>query len=413
MSNQSPEVDRRDNSWRGAERVVASYRVDVTRRATSHLVQDSVLAAGLAAVAIAEIWVPFESRQGEGSSVLATVVAVLSCALLAIRRVWPLLPMVTALILPVVFTASALPVLFWGQFVPLLVAVYSVARHGRGRQSLYGAVAAAGLLLFLDLTVELLSTPSEIVFHWSVVTLAFLAGRGLRISEGRAVEAALTAAAVESASRERTLAAVAEERARIARELHDVVAHSVTVMVVQAGAAEQAADSDPAFVRSALGAIRTTGAGALGEMRRVVAMLREPDASSTLEPQPGIASLPALIEEARAAGLPTELHVHGDERTLPAGLNLAAYRIVQEALTNVRRHASASCAEVSVRLTGDCLEIEVRDDGSGMTDEEPHVGHGLIGMRERAAMYGGELHAGSEPDVGFTVRAVLPLGTTT
>lgn len=311
-------------------------------------------------------------------------------------------------------SSCSLPALFWGQLVPLTIAVYSVARHGKGRQSFYGAAASAGLLLFFDFFVEELSAPGEIVFHWLVVTLAWVAGRGLRVSEARAVAAALTAAEIESAARERTLVAIADERVRIARELHDVVAHSVTVMVVQAGAAEQAIDDDSQFVRSALATIRGTGTGALTEMRRVVSMLREPGDGAVLRPQPGIAGLPALVEEARSAGLETELRIEGDVRTLPAELELAVYRIVQEALTNVRRHASATSARVHVRLSGASLELEVSDDGSGRTADAnaaggDTAGHGLIGMRERAALCGGLLETLNLPGAGFTVRAVLPL----
>ena len=181
-------------------------------------------------------------------------------------------------------------------------------------------------------------------------------------------------------------------------------------MVVQAGAAEQVVDDDPDFVRSALGTIRSTGTGALGEMRRVVAMLREPDGAGTLEPQPCTAGLSALVDEARAAGLQAQLRVEGDERRLPLGVDLAVYRIVQEALTNVRRHAFASSADVLVRLSEDSVEVEVSDDGRGARRDAPSAGHGLIGMRERALLYGGQLEALSRPGHGFTVRASLPLG---
>lgn len=362
----------------------------------------------LAAVAVAEIWVPFDSVQGEGSSLLATVIGVFSCVMLAVRRVWPLASVLAAVIVwPIVFTITPLPVLFWGQFVPLVFAVYSVARHGRGRQSLYGAVAAAALLLFFDFRVAILADPSEVVFHWTVVSLAWFAGRGLRLSEDRAVASALLAAEVETRSREQTLVAIAEERTRIARELHDVVAHSVSVMVVQAGAAEQVVDDDPEFVRSALSTIRTTGAGALDEMRRVVAMLRHPDDAGILDPQPGMASLEDLIDETRAAGLSTELQVEGDLPDLPAGLDLAAYRIVQEALTNVRRHASAASARVVVRFSANALEVEVSDDGVGSSGSLP--GHGIIGMRERAALYGGTVECSGGAGPGFRVRAVIPM----
>nr|WP_227412195.1 MULTISPECIES: sensor histidine kinase [unclassified Cryobacterium] len=204
------------------------------------------------------------------------------------------------------------------------------------------------------------------------------------------------------------LQAVADERARIARELHDIIAHSVSVMVVQAGAAEQAAD-DEAIVRQALQNIRTTGTSALADMRRVVAMLRTPDDERSLEPQPGLAELPRLIDQACDAGLDTELRIEGEPLELPDGLDLAVYRIVQEALTNTRRHSSARSAIVTVRFTAGEVEVTVADDGIGASGKPNSHGHGLIGMRERATLYGGRLETTSEPG-GFVVHAVLPVG---
>jgi signal transduction histidine kinase len=199
---------------------------------------------------------------------------------------------------------------------------------------------------------------------------------------------------------------VAEERARIARELHDIVAHSVSVMVVQAGAAEKALD-DPAFVRRALDSIRTTGTGALAEMRRVVALIRDDDQPVELEPSPELGDVRQLVA---AMDVPTRLLVEGPERDVPPGVALAAYRIVQEALTNVRRHARADAVEVVLRFGADCLEVEVSDDGVG--SEEAVGGHGLIGMRERVQMYGGTLSTITAPGDGFRVRASLPVGMT-
>jgi signal transduction histidine kinase len=206
------------------------------------------------------------------------------------------------------------------------------------------------------------------------------------------------------------LAAVAEERTRIARELHDIIAHSVTTMVVQAGAAEQVVDDDPEHVRKALATIRDTGTGALAEMRRVVAVLRDIDEPGELSPQPGVDALPDLVEDARSAGLDATLEVRGEVRPLPGGVDLAAYRIVQEALTNVRRHADATAVRVGLDYSADDVRIEVVDDGVGSSD--PSGGHGLVGMRERASLYGGRVEAGAADGAGFVVRAVLPVSAT-
>jgi len=394
------------------------------RRSLQRLV-DVGIAVLLAGIGVAEIWVPFTSVQGSGSAATTTVVVVLATLPLALRRVAPLPTALFVLaVWPVVFTVTPLLVLFWGQFVPMVVAVFSVARYGRGRQGVYGAVAGAATLLFLDFRVDVLQSPGEIVFHWLVFIVAWSVGRGLNVMELRAAESLRRAIEVEVASAERALAAVVEERTRIARELHDVVAHSVSVMVVQAGAAEQVVEDDPAHVRAALETIRRTGTEALAEMRRVVAMLRDAEEAGTLTPQPGLGQLRVLVDEARSGGLEVSLTVTGTTDRLPAGLDLAAYRILQEALTNVRRHAGASHAEVHVRYEDESLTLEVRDDGRSRstTGAEPGpdpvavgtggLGHGLIGMRERVGIYGGRLDAGPTRDGGFRVLAVLPLAGT-
>ena len=361
----------------------------------------------MAAVAVAEIWVPFPSVMGDGSRTLGTAVAVWACLALTLRRLAPLTSSVVVLVSwPLVDVFQPTLVLFWGGFVPIVIAVYSVARHASARRGLLGAFAAASTLLYLDLRVPELQEPSEVVFHWMVVTLAWAIGRMVREREVRAAESERRAIGAERSSRELALQAVADERARIARELHDVVAHAVSVMVVQAGAAEQVVD-EPARVRAALAAIRTTGTDALAEMRRLVGILREADGVADLEPQPGLEAVARLIEQARSGGLTVDLQVEGEVRPLPAGLDLTAYRIVQEALTNVRRHAHATRVDVLLRYGDDAVEIEVRDDGRG--SPEVASGHGVVGMRERAALYGGRLETTTAAGAGFIVRAWLPV----
>jgi signal transduction histidine kinase len=188
-----------------------------------------------------------------------------------------------------------------------------------------------------------------------------------------------------------------------------VVAHAISVMVVQAGAAEQVIDDDPEIARRALRTIRSTGTGALAEMRRVVTMLRDSDHLGDLAPQPGVAALPTLLEDARTSGLDVDLRIEGNQRSLPAGVDLATYRIVQEALTNVRRHAAASHVTVMLSYGADKLQVEVRDNGRGARNLATTSGHGLIGMRERAALYGGGVETTSDNGAGFTVTAILPV----
>lgn len=393
-----------------AEQCRGPYRDVVVDQVRLRWLFDAALALLIAVVGVAEIWVPFPSVLGDGSREASTVLVVVLALALAVRRRWPLaVALVVLAAWPLAFSVTPLPVLFWGQFVPMIVAVFSVARHGTRREPWYGAAAAAATLLFLDLRVEELQEPSEIVFHWLIFTIAWSVGFWLRVVDRRATESTKRALATEAAVAERTAAAIAEERARIARELHDVVAHSVSMMVVQAGAAEQVVDDDPAVARRALSTIRSTGTEALAEMRRVLTVLRHHDDGGELSPQPGVAALPALVEDARESGLDAELAVEGGQRALPAGLDLAVYRIVQEALTNVRRHAAASQVRCVLRYGRDDIEVEVHDDGRGSADPATNGGHGLIGMRERAALYGGRLETASSPGAGFTVRAILPM----
>ena len=212
------------------------------------------------------------------------------------------------------------------------------------------------------------------------------------------------------AEREREVAAreaVVEERARIARELHDVIAHHVSTMVVQAGAERRLLGPGQDDTREVLGTIERVGRGALGEMRRMVAMLRQ-DPEEDLAPQPQLADVPVLVEQLQAAGLPVELSVTGQVRELPVGIELSSYRIVQEALTNALKHAGNASATVTLHYGDDTLEIVVTDNGPGPV-AEPSGGHGLIGMRERVSMYGGQLQAGRGLDGGFAVRVQLPV----
>jgi signal transduction histidine kinase len=213
------------------------------------------------------------------------------------------------------------------------------------------------------------------------------------------------------AERERDVVAreaVVEERARIARELHDVIAHNVSMMVVQAGAERRVLREEQAPTREVLETVEQIGRGALTEMRRLVGMLRS-DADESLAPQPGLDDLTALVSQVREAGLPVELRVVGEPRELPAGIELSAYRIVQEALTNALKHAGEARAEVHVRYGPDSLELEIVDDGTTAAAERPSGGHGLVGMRERVALYGGRLDAGRRSGGGFAVRVLLPI----
>jgi signal transduction histidine kinase len=202
--------------------------------------------------------------------------------------------------------------------------------------------------------------------------------------------------------------AAAEERARIARELHDVVAHHVSLIVVQAVAADDVFDARPDQAREALRAIESSGRAALAELRRLLGTVRPPAEGNGHDPQPGLAQLDALVASVRGAGVEVAVHYEGTPVQAPAGVDLSAYRIVQEALTNTLRHARARQAVVTVRYSPAAVEVEVQDDGRG-AGSVIDGGHGIVGMQERVALLGGTLQVGSGPGGGFRVRAALPL----
>jgi signal transduction histidine kinase len=202
--------------------------------------------------------------------------------------------------------------------------------------------------------------------------------------------------------------AVTSERTRIARELHDVVAHSMSVMIVQAGAARTVIDRDPAAAQEAISRVEETGRAGLAEMRRLIGVLTEAGESTSTAPMPGLAELEPLLDTVRAAGLPVEVVRTGLPHELPAGADLAAYRVIQESLTNALKHAGPANARVSLDFAADRLTIEVADDGAGPA-LVPGVGHGLISMRERVGLFGGTLTTGERPGGGFVVRAEIPV----
>jgi signal transduction histidine kinase len=251
-------------------------------------------------------------------------------------------------------------------------------------------------------------TPGELVFIPLLFAIAWLVGFALR---GHAVQAEAAEARANQAEREREAVArlaVAEERARIARELHDIVAHAVSVMVLQVGAVRHRLPDELADDRDALRDVEGAGRAALTEMRRLLGAMRRDGDGVELTPQPGLGSLEPLLDEIRHAGLAVDLHIEGERVPLPHAIDLSAYRIVQEGLTNALKHAHASHADVVVRYRPDELQIDVRDDGHGPSTSDG-LGHGLVGIRERVKLYGGEMNAGAANGRGFVLTTRLPL----
>lgn len=322
---------------------------------------------------------------------------------LAFRRYWPravfAITLGAALGNALLTDSPALP-------AGVVVSLYTVAAHCDRKTSLRAALAT-GLLLLPSIFIS----PSggdgaPLVFPAAaLLAIAWVLGDNLRTRRAylRAVED--RAERLEREREQNARQAAADEQARIARELHDVIAHNVSVMVVQAAAAGDVFDSQPQKAREALASIEHTGREALTELRRMLGAVRSEDGKV---PQPGLGRLPDLLDQVRAAGLEVDLTTEGERRQLSLGIDLSAYRIVQEALTNTLKHAAARRAEVVVRYSEEELAIDVLDDGRGPTSNGDQ-GQGLIGMRERVALYDGNLAAGPRAEGGFAVSARFPL----
>jgi signal transduction histidine kinase len=363
--------------------------------------RELVLIAALALAALVELWLaPVDASDKP----LLVPLAVLLPLSLHWRLRFPVLVLAANLVgwilidLIGVETAggeSSDPVLLG---LTLGIAVYSVGAHTRARVPVAGGLALVGALVALGTLSEDQSDLGDAVFFSVVFGGVWLAGRAIRLRRLR--ERQLIVERDEGAR-----AAVAEERARIARELHDVVAHAISVIVLQARGARHAEGAER---DEALEAIESTGAGALAEMRRLLHMLRADDEAVALAPQPSLEQLDHLLEQVRDAGMPVELRFEGERRPLPPGIDVSAYRIVQEALTNALKHAGPARARVNVRFTDEALELEIADSGTG-DGNGAGTGHGLAGMQERVAVFGGRLETGPRSGGGFTVRARLPL----
>jgi signal transduction histidine kinase len=295
-------------------------------------------------------------------------------------------------------------------FIPFLAgcaAVFLVGLLRERRLAIAGIVLAIGveaLVAYRDPLKNLSAFIATCIVFGLIWTVAFAMGRKFEEAD----EATKRAAQAEREREERARTAVTEERARIARELHDVVGHSVSVMTVQASAVRRLLRPEQEREREALLIVERTGREALAEMRRMVGVLRRPEEGPALAPQPSLEHVERLVEQAREAGLSVELRVEGDPQPLPAGVDLTAYRLVQEGLTNALKHARAERAQVVVCYGDGDLEVTVSDDGRGAGSGDGG-GHGLVGMRERVAVFGGELEAGPRAEGGYRLRAKLPV----
>jgi signal transduction histidine kinase len=303
-----------------------------------------------------------------------------------------------------------------GVLVPFMVALFPVGLASAfllgnlrsSRQAGTGLAVVLGSITTVVFNIPGHATP-ELIFIPIDFGISWAAGFALRERAEKAEAAEIRAAQAEREREAAARVAVAEERARIARELHDIVAHAVSVMVLQVGAVRHKLPDGLAEDRDALKDVERAGRTALAEMRRLLAAIRPDGDEAELVPQPGLDGLDSLLEQIGRAGLPVELHVDGQPFPLPRGVELSAYRIVQEGLTNALKHARATDAGVTVRYSPDELEIEIRDNGQGSATNDG-LGHGLVGVRERVKIYGGEMTAGTATGGGFVLSTRLPLG---
>ena len=352
---------------------------------------DVVLAVGLSVLAVA-------MGPGNDNREDFTPAILLSTAPLIVRRKWPI-PVLILALFGFFFTGNGtnLAALLGG-----LTAAVSVGLDER--HPIIGAVAAFGVAAAIAIEFgrgsnTILPIPPFLT-PFLLIGAAFLAGRAIAQQRERAKQ-------LEREHKAAINQAAEEERRRIARELHDVIAHSVGVMVVQAGAARRVVAEKPDAAEASLRAVEDSGHEAMAELRRMLGVLGENGEQPPVAPQPGVDNLDALVGRVREAGLPVELRIEGEARRLPAGVDVAAYRIVQEALTNALKYAGGAPTSAVIRFSADALDIDVLDEGKTIAPSDG-IGRGLTGMRERVAVFGGSIDAGRRAEGGYAVHAHLP-----
>jgi signal transduction histidine kinase len=378
-------------------------------RRTSPWVIDGLIASTLMVVSVAALWWTDESGSDYSEpSAGAVAIAVVGVVPYYFRRRAPLFVLITAAV-PLV-TLSGLEYRVDGLAQGLVIATYTVGAYCEGRRRAIGAAwVAAGLVAALVTSADF--DAADLFFNGAVYAAAFLFGVAVQSRRLYTQQVEERAALLERERDEEARRAVADERLRIAQELHDVVAHSMGVIAVQAGVGAHVIETDPDEAKRSLEAIARTSRSTLTEIRRMLGVLREDDGAQ-YTPAPGLADLDRLVREVAGAGVDVDVRVDGDPVELPPGVDFTAYRIVQEALTNVLKHAGPARVEVRIGYETDALALEVADDGRGVNGRSAGEGHGLVGMRERVAVYGGVFEAGPQPGGGFRVRVLLPYGVT-
>lgn len=374
---------------------------------------DVILAVVFATIAIVSLWTFEETGSQRDADAWGVVLAAGATLPLALRRRWPI---------PVLATVSVATWAYWMSDYTkafdagILVALYTTIAYGhhRGRAWVVGgffAITSVAIVIFGIVSDEDDVGVSTLLGVVTLFTVGMVMGEAVRNRRAYQRELEDKAARAQDDAAAEADRAVAEERTRIARELHDVVAHSMSVMVVQAGAARRVLHTDAQRADQALAAIEETGRSSLTEMRRVLGILRTAADEQALAPQPTLDDFSALVTSCAEAGVEVDLTVHGSERPLGPGLELAVFRIVQEALTNVIKHSAAERADVRLTYGPDHLEVVVLDAGRGAAADPapPGSGNGLVGMRERVELFDGSLVAGPRPGGGYQVVATIPI----
>ncbi len=386
--------------------------------ALNPLVVDVGLALGLAAVTLIELLTARDCGCFTAAEGWWTAAFMLAETLpLALRRRYPFAVMQVVGYSAIVYALLQIPPDPYTAVFPKLLAVYTVSAYARREFAIVAAIIVVVALVVLNLP-AIGGSPEfgDVVNQFVLLGGAWVVGENTRYRRRQAELLRERAEHAEREQREREHVAALEERGRLAREIHDVIAHSVSVIAVQAGAARAIAEQRPDRAREALGDIETVSKQTLAELRRTLGALRAPADVGTLDPAPGLERLDELVEQVRQAGVSVEVDRDGEPRALPSGVDLSAYRIVQESLTNAVKHAGPTTARVRLRYEPAWLEVVVDDDGPAPGrapgpngDEPPGGGHGLLGMRERVSMLGGTFEAGPRGS-GFAVRARFPLG---
>lgn len=364
------------------------------------LVQDSVIAAVLTVMA--------QGQAGWSTSIVDRVLLLVITGSVVVRRLAPFTVCTVAAAAAASMALTAQQPSVFGEYLAIMLAGYTIAE----RRSL--SVAAAGGLLLVagviahDAASADYSTPGAMAGDLIIPALVWGVGRIVHVQNRRATRSEALVEQLERDAEALAQVAVGTERVRLARELHDIVTHSVSVVVIQAQGAQRVLQPGQPQVEQALCDIESAGRSALVEMRRLLGLLRDDQQELAENPPPGLGELPELIGRVRAAGLSVAYRVVGEPVELDAGAQLALYRIVQEALTNALKHAASAQVTVEVLFTADEATVEVSDDGPGAVDHRDSSGRGLLGMRERVAAYGGTVKVGSPPEGGFQVSARLP-----